>query len=95
MVDKMANEYQPDYVSPPGDTLLEILEERQISRPGLAKVLGFPLFLLNEIIEGKTPISPEMARRLEKILVKPTAEFWLNRERLYRESKTPQQGLEA
>ena len=81
----MSNQYNPDYVSPPGDTLREILEERRISRPVLAKLIGFPLFMVNEIIEGKYPISPEIARRLEKILVKPTAEFWLERERLYRQ----------
>lgn len=92
MVEEMANEYNPDYVSPPGDTLLELMGMRRISRPGLAKVLGFPLFLLNEIIEGKAPISPEIARRLEKILVKPTAEYWLRREQLYREHKEKSQG---
>lgn len=92
MTDKMENQYNPDYVSPPGDTLLEILEELRISRPVLAKLVGFPLFMVNEIIEGKAAITPEIARRLERALGKPTAEFWLNRERLYRQQENPQAG---
>lgn len=83
---KVTNQYKPDYVSPPGETLLEIMEERQISRPGLARVLGFPLYLLNQIIEGKSPITPEIARHLERVLNRPTAEYWLRREQLYQES---------
>lgn len=80
------NQYNPDYVSHPGATLLGILNERRISRPTLAKLVGFPLFMVNEIIQGKTAITPELARRLERALTTPPAEFWLERERLYRES---------
>ena len=76
--------FEPDFVSPPGDTLLELLEERRISQSELARRMGRPIKTINEIIRGRTVIMPETALQLERVLRTP-ARFWLKREQLYRE----------
>jgi HTH-type transcriptional regulator/antitoxin HigA len=79
------NEYWPDTVSPPGDTLLELLEERGMSQAELARRTGRPTKTINEIVQGKTAITPETALQLERVLGTP-ASFWNRRERHYREA---------
>ena len=79
------HEYMPDIVSPPGDTLLEMLEERGMKQVELATRTGRAKRTINEIIKGKAPISPETALLFERVLGAP-ASFWNNRERNYREN---------
>ena len=79
------HEYMPDIVSPPGETLLEMLEERGMKQVELAKRTGRAKRTINEIIKGKAPISPETALLFERVLGAP-ASFWNNRERNYREN---------
>lgn len=78
------NSYDPDYVSPPGETLLEVLEERGISQAELARRMGRPSKTVNEIIKAKTAITPETSLQLEKVLDIP-ASFWDSREMYYRQ----------
>ena len=78
------NEYHPDEVSPPGETLVEVLEERGLSQADLAERMGRPKKTINEIVKGKAAITPETALQLERVLGIP-AEFWNNLERNYRE----------
>ena len=80
----ITNQYNPDYVSPPGETLAETLESLGMSQIELAKSMGRPIQTIHEMITGKTAITPETALLLEKIVRVP-ARFWNNRERLYRE----------
>lgn len=79
------NQYTPDYVSPPGETLEEILDERDMSQAELAERMGRPRKTISEIINGKAAITPETALQLERVLGIP-AIFWNNRERHYREA---------
>lgn len=85
MSNTIQNQYTPDYVSPPGETLQEILEEREMTQAELAFRLGRPKKTISEIINGKAAITPETALQLERVLGIP-ASFWNNRERLYREA---------
>ncbi len=87
------NRYVPDIVSPPGETLEELLEERRISQAELAERTGLTPKTINEIIKGKAPITPDTALLLERVLGTP-ARFWNNRERLYREFLTQQREYE-
>ncbi len=77
------NEYQPDYVSPPGDTLAEVLESLNMTQVDLADRAGRPLKTINEIIKGKSALTPETALQFEKVL-NIKASFWNNREKHYR-----------
>ena len=85
MANIIENEYLPDRVSPPGETLLETIEALGMSQTDLASRMGRPIKTINEIIKGKAAITPETALQLKKVLGVP-ARFWLNREQQYRES---------
>jgi addiction module HigA family antidote len=85
MIKPIENEYLPDVVSPPGETLLEMLEERGMSQAELAERTGRPKKTINEIIKGKATITPATALQLERVLGAP-ASFWNEREQNYRES---------
>ena len=84
MTEVLKSEYAPDYVSPPGETLEEVLAERGMSQAELAGRTGRPKKTINEIVQGKTAITPETALQLELVLGIPTA-FWNTREVQYRE----------
>ncbi|NWJ94786.1 MAG: HigA family addiction module antidote protein [Chloroflexi bacterium] len=84
MVNKIVNEYYPDYVTPPGDTLEETLEALGISEAELARQIGRSPQLINEIVQGNAAVTPEIALQFEQVLGIP-ANFWLRREQHYRE----------
>jgi HTH-type transcriptional regulator/antitoxin HigA len=90
MANNIANTYLPDRVSPPGETLLEILEALGMSQADLAERTGRPRKTINEIIKGKAAITAETALQLERVLGVP-ASFWINRERQYQESRARQE----
>jgi HTH-type transcriptional regulator / antitoxin HigA len=79
----MQNQYEPDFVSAPGATLEEMLSERCMTQADLAERTGRTPKTINEIIQGKSPITPETALRLERVLGVPS-DFWNNREAHYR-----------
>ena len=81
----MANlDYKPSRVSPPGDTLCDLLEEKGISQKLLGLRLGRSEKNLSQIVNGKAPITPDLALDLERVLGTP-ARFWLAREARYQE----------
>lgn len=75
-------QFARELLSPPGDTLLETIESYNISQADLAARMGRPIKTINEIVKGKTAITPETAIQLERVLKIP-ATFWLNREANY------------
>ncbi len=77
-------QYNPMSVSPPGATLCDLLEERGISQKVLGLRLGRSDKNLSQIVNGKAPITPELAIDLEQVLGTP-ARFWLEREARYQE----------
>lgn len=84
MNNPIQNQYLPDAVSPPGNTLLEILEDKGMSQAELAERTGRPKKTINEIIKGKVAITSETAIQFERVLGTP-ASFWNNREQIYRD----------
>lgn len=76
--------YRPLDVSPPGDTLAELIDERGIAQAELARRMGRPLNAINEIVLGAKEITEDTALELERVLGTP-AHFWLAREARYRE----------
>ena len=78
------NQYNPDFVTPPGETVLETLEVIGMSQAEFAERTGRPKKTINEIIRGKAMITPETALQFEKVLGVP-ASFWINREQNYQE----------
>jgi addiction module HigA family antidote len=90
MAKSIRNVYQPNRVSPPGETLVETLEVLGISQSDLAERTGRPVKTINEIANGKAAITPETALQFERVLGVP-ARFWNNRESQYRESLAQQE----
>ncbi len=76
--------YTPEEVSPPGDTLRDLMNERGISQAELARRLGRPAQAINEVVGGRKEITEDTALELERVLQVP-ARFWLARESRYRE----------
>ena len=76
--------YTAREVTPPGDTLRDLMEERALSQAELARRLGRPAQAVNEIVAGKKEITEDTALELERVLEVP-AHFWLAREARYRE----------
>lgn len=74
----------PDWISPPGETILDILEERGWTQSELAERTGFTRKHINQLIKGNATITEETALKLERVLGS-TAGFWLGREAQYRE----------
>jgi len=76
--------FQPTWVSPPGETILDILSDREISPECLAKNVGYDLNYIENLFNGKQEISEQLAHKLAET-IGPDAEFWLTRERQYRD----------
>ena len=75
--------FSPDWVSPPGDTIADLLDEKGWEQAALAERTGFSRKHINELIQGRAAISPDTAQRLATVLGS-TIEFWLTREAHYR-----------
>ena len=73
------NEYEPDTVSPPGETLTEVLADKQITLSQLAEQMGQDYRTVLDIVHGAIHITPDIALQLEKIL-DIEADFWITRE---------------
>jgi addiction module HigA family antidote len=86
MTNTIENKYTPDWVSLPGETLSDILKERKITRTEFASRMKLPKKTINQIIKGKAEITVRTAYKIELALSVPSARFWIERERLYRES---------
>ena len=70
-------------ISPPGDSIAELLAEQYMDQKQLAARTGFSKKHVNEVISGKAALTSDFALALEPVL-KVSAEFWVRREATYR-----------
>lgn len=77
------NNFRPNWISKPGDTISDILKNRKLSVSAFAKTISYKEHEVEEIISGKKEINQEVATLLESCLGS-SASFWLNREFQYR-----------
>jgi HTH-type transcriptional regulator/antitoxin HigA len=85
--------FHPDWVSHPGETIADLLEEKGWSQAELAERTGFTRKHINELVTGKTSLTPDAALKLESTLG-GSARFWLSREAQFRE-QTARKALQA
>lgn len=78
------NQFVPNTYSPPGEALAEVIEERGMTQTDLALRLGMAQKTVNEIIQGKAPLTQYTALALERVLGVP-ASVWNRYEADYRE----------
>jgi len=76
----------PAEVFPPGEFILDELEERGWSQTSLAKITGRPDSTISSIISGKKSITPEIASEFASAFG-TSPQFWLNLENAYQLSK--------
>jgi len=84
MTKKTTQPFRPNWTIHPGEILAEYLDAVGISQIELAQRTGLHAKTINEIINGKAPISSETAAVLAPVLHRP-ADFWLNLERTYQD----------
>ena len=77
--------FTPDWVSAPGHTIADWLEECDWTQAQLPEQFGYTTEHINLLINGKAPINEEIALKLERFLGS-TAAFWLRYEAQYRAS---------
>jgi len=85
-----ATRFEPDWVSPPGETVADLLEERGWSQQEVAQRLDYSEKHVSQLINGKVPLTEDAAMRLSSVLGAPVG-FWLTREAQYRERLAKQE----
>lgn len=86
--------FQPGWVSPPGDTIADLLEEKSWTQAEFAQRCGYTTKHVSQLINSKASITEETAIKLEKVLGSD-ARFWITREVQFRESLARQQEFDA
>jgi HTH-type transcriptional regulator/antitoxin HigA len=86
--------FAPDWVSPPGETILDVAEERGWTQVELAHRLGYTEKHVSQLVNGKVALSVDAALRLERVLGSP-ADFWLSREANYQKHLAKLQASEG
>lgn len=89
-----ARSFRPDWISAPGGTIDDLLEERGWTQAELAERLDFTPKHVNDLVSGRAPISPQAATRLSLVLGS-TADFWLVREAQYQAAVEHSNAVEA
>jgi plasmid maintenance system antidote protein VapI len=77
-------EFTPDWASAPGDTITDILDEREISLADFAAQIGQTPDEVMDLLQGRATITLRMARLLRQALG-GSIEFWMARDFQYRE----------
>ena len=76
---------RPDWVSPPGETIVSILEERELTLEAFAREIGRTAAATQKIIDGSHAIDRPLAQQLADTLGASEC-FWIAREHDYRAS---------
>jgi HTH-type transcriptional regulator / antitoxin HigA len=88
------DQFNPDWISPPGDTIGELIEELGWKQTDLAKRMGTTPQFINDLVKGRVPISTEIAERLSRVLGS-TPNFWLVRDAQYQAGLERKEAIES
>ena len=78
--------FAPDWVLPPGESILDLAEERGWTQGELARRLGYSEKHIRLLINGKVPVTLDAAQRLERVLGS-SMDFWMSLEANYQRHK--------
>lgn len=81
----VADAFQPDWVSPPGATILDLLEERGATVGDFASAVQRSTREVSELLYGSLALNEAWAKQLSDFLG-ASPDFWLRREEQYRSS---------
>ncbi len=82
------------WVSAPGETIRDLLEERHLSYETFAVLTEQDSGFVQRLLQGKAPITNALAHKLESVLGASVA-FWLRRESRYRENLARSTSVES
>lgn len=80
-------------IVPTGNIIKEYLEESGISQKELSLRTGISEKHISNVFSGKSRLTEEFALKLEKVVTKVPASYWLNYEAKYRESMARKEEL--
>lgn len=86
--------YNPDWITPPGDTIAKMLVERGWTPSILAAKLNMDIAEVDTLLEGNRPISDTLANQLEQVFG-VSAAFWLKRDQTYQKQRLSNQPVNA
>lgn len=79
--------FAPRWASPPGDTIRDVLDERELTSGDLADGLGWAEERVTRLLDGAEGIDLETARVLAGV-VGGSTQFWMTREAQYHEDQS-------
>ena len=74
----MVNEFNPDWRSPPGDTIRDILSLKGMTIEEFSALTALPLTDAKDLLNGHLSISETLAKTLARVLG-GSAQFWIKR----------------
>ncbi|RDV37756.1 helix-turn-helix domain-containing protein [Bradymonadaceae bacterium TMQ3] len=86
------NTFSPDWLSSPGETMEDILEEKGWTKKEFAERTGYTTKHINELTNGRAQITAETAERIARVLGS-TAQFWLTRDAHYQAALEHQRAI--
>ncbi len=86
--------FRPNWASPPGDTIADILEEKNLSLAAFSRRIDCSIDEVKDLLAGKLVMSVRFARKLHAELG-PSIEFWMSRDFYYREAVARLSGAES
>jgi HTH-type transcriptional regulator/antitoxin HigA len=78
--------FKPNWISPPGETIEEILEAKNLNTSAFAKLLDESEPFVERLLLGEQEITHNLAEKLS-IFLGSSQQFWLRREEIYRDDK--------
>jgi plasmid maintenance system antidote protein VapI len=84
-------EFKPDWASPPGNTIKDILVEEEMSKEEFAEEMNLSIDQATDLLAGRARITLATARRLN-LVFSGGVEFWMRRDLQYRESLATAKG---
>jgi HTH-type transcriptional regulator/antitoxin HigA len=81
----MTDSFSPDWISCPGETIEDLLEERGWSLQELALQTGYSFGKIEDIVIGALEIDRDIAETLHQT-IGGSVDFWLAREKIYRDA---------
>jgi addiction module HigA family antidote len=89
MAKTISNQFHPDVVPPPDDTIKESLQALGMKQAEFARRMGVTEKYVIDLLAGDAPLTADTALKLERVFNVP-ARFWTNLELSYREFLTRQ-----
>ena len=77
-------DFVPNWTSAPGDTIADILRQKDLSTMAFANAVGLTPKATDDLIQGRATITIAMARRLSQVLGASVG-FWMSRDVQYRQ----------